>query len=57
MSEGFMNEDVRYAMRLYPASLNLTILFFKKGSFGTWDSVVQNFCPYFFCMNKGMLEY
>ena len=25
--------------------IELTILFFKKGSFGTGDSVVQNFCP------------
>ena len=45
-SEGLLSDDVRDAMRLYRTSLNLCmILIFKKGSFGTGDSVVQNFFP------------
>ena len=45
-SEGLLNHGVRYAMRLYRTSLNLCmILIFKKGSFGTVHSAVQNFCP------------
>ena len=52
VSERLLNDGVRYAMRLYRTSLNLCmILIFKKGSFGTGDSAVQNFCP------QGLIEH